>query len=84
MSESHEGPDRGHRRRRQGADDAHRQRKLGHHPVLLPHDDPADVALVDEPLDLVHELAALPPDRLPRRALRHVRPPQHQPSTAVR
>ena len=34
--------------------------------------------------DLVHELAALPPDRLPRRALRHVQPPRDQPSTTVR
>ena len=68
----HEGPDRGDRRSGQGAHHAHRQRELRHDPVLLPHDHPADVALVDEPLDLVHELAALPPDRLPRRALRHV------------
>ena len=61
---------------RREPDHTHRQRELRHDPVLLPHDHSPDVALVDEPLDLVHDLAALPPHRLPRRPLRHVRPPR--------
>ena len=48
----HEGADRRHDGRGQRTDDTHRQRELRYHPIPLPDDHSAHVALVDQPLQL--------------------------------
>jgi hypothetical protein len=62
-------------RRKHDADDANRQWELDHRAIILLDRDPADVALVDEPLDLVDQLATLDFDRLQLGLLVPTRPP---------
>src|SRR5262249_49041869 len=71
VEERHEGADRGQDRREDSPDDARRGRELGNGAPVLFHDHAPDVALVNQPLQLLDSLITTCLDRFPPSSFGH-------------